>query len=275
MQKVIYENQINEYSNKIDSKIFDYSKEEKTEVVESYENFSVISFWFYDINNIFKKPQKMIIYIDREDLFYICDTKESYDVAVKYFQSSDNNEHALYLFFDNLLKGSTSYLESVEDRISKIDANIISEISKNTKNKIMGLRYEILRLKKYYEQFDFIFEELGVNDNGLLTGQNLKYFKILKNRSYRLLSMIIDLKEYIIQVRESYQAQIDIEQNKLMKFFTIITSIFSPLTLVAGWYGMNFKIPLFSWKYGYLFVIILSVIICTSWYIIFNKKKWF
>ena len=40
-----------------------------------------------------------------------------------------------------------------------------------------------------------------------------------------------------------YQAQIDIEQNNLMKFFTVVTSIFAPLTLITGWYGMNLKLP--------------------------------
>ncbi len=275
MQKNIYKDQIVEYKDKINFRIIDFSKDGQTEMVESFQDFTVIGLQVYDISNIFREPHKIMIYLDKEDLFYISDTPEGYKIIEKYFQTEETNEHALYMFFDNMLKGSTSHLADVEDRISKVDANIINEIGKNTRSKIMSLRYEILRLKKYYEQFDFIFEELNVNDNELLTKSGLRYFRVLRNRAHRLSSMIINLKEYIMQVRESYQAQMDIEQNKLMKFFTIITSIFAPLTLLVGWYGMNLKMPEFTWKYGYIFVMLLAGIICTLWYVVFKKKKWF
>ncbi len=275
MQKIIFHNQVQQYISKINPEFLKYYKEEQPEIVELFENFCVIVFQLYDITNISKAPHKIIIYLDKEDLFYMCGSKEDYDIISKYVQESDTNEHALYLLFDNLLKGNTNHLATIEDRISKVDASIINEITKKTRDKIMGLRYEILRLKKFYEQFDFIFEELCLNDNGLLTKNGLKYFRILKNRYNRLLTKTINLKEYIIQVRESYQAEMDIEQNKLMKFFTIITSIFSPLTLLVGWYGMNLKMPEFTWEFGYLFVIITAIIICLLWYIIFKKKNWF
>lgn len=274
MQKIIYTSQIKEYEDSINQKIIEYLKEGQSETIESFSDFSIIAFDAYDITNIFKHPEKMIIYVDKDDLLFLCGNENVYRMCEKYVEPTDTNEHAIYLFFSNLLKGNTKYLEDLEDRISKVDANIISETNKNSRNKIMSLRFEVLRLKKYYEQFDFIFEELGVNDNELFTKTGLKYFRILKNRTYRFLSMTINLKDYIIQVREAYQAQMDIEQNKLMKLFTIVTSIFLPLTLLVGWYGMNLQMPEFTWKYGYLFVIGLSIIICLLWYIIFKKKKW-
>ena len=70
------------------------------------------------------------------------------------------------------------------------------------------------------------------------------------------------LREYSTQLREVYQAQIDIRQNKIMKILTVVTTIFLPLTLIVGWYDMNFKyMPELSWKYGYLAVILLSAVI--------------
>lgn len=275
MQKIIFTNQVQQYISKINPEFLEYYKENQSEIVELFEDFCVAAFQLYDVSNIFKVPHKVIVYIDKEDLFYLCNSKEDYDFISKYVQESDTNEHALYLLFNNLLKGHTSLLTTIEDRISKVDASIINGINNKTRDKIMGLRCEILRLKKYYEQFDFIFETLCLNDNEVLSKGSLKYFRILKNRYNRLLTKTITLKEYLVQVRESYQAEMDIEQNKLMKFFTIITSIFSPLTLLVGWYGMNLKMPEFTWDFGYIFVIILTVIICVSWYIIFKKKNWF
>ena len=90
-----------------------------------------------------------------------------------------------------------------------------------------------------------------------------------------LLNSVMHLREYITQVREAYQAQIDIEQNQIMKVFTVMTSIFLPLTLIVGWYGMNLQMPEFSWSFGYPFVIILSVSVILASVIIFKVKRWF
>ena len=61
-----------------------------------------------------------------------------------------------------------------------------------------------------------------------------------------------------------------------MKIFTIITTIFFPLTIIVGWYGMNFaNMPELTWKYGYLYVTALSVFVVILLIIIGKKKKWF
>ena len=51
----------------------------------------------------------------------------------------------------------------------------------------------------------------------------------------------IHLLDYAQQVKDAYQAQIDAKQNSNMQFLTVISTIFFPLTLITGWYGMNFQ----------------------------------
>jgi magnesium transporter len=60
-----------------------------------------------------------------------------------------------------------------------------------------------------------------------------------------------------------------------MKVFTVLTAVFLPLTLIVGWFGMNVKMPEYSWNYGYLYVIVLSITVCGICGWIFKKKKWF
>lgn len=274
MQKIIFTKQIQEYSEHIDQSLIDYLKENQMETFESFPNYDIIAFNWYDINRISRKPQKIVIYIDKEDLFYLCEDIESYEVVNRYYKANEDNETALCLFFGNIFKGSIEHLEEIEDRVSEVDGSVLHGIKKSDREQIAGLRFEVLRLKKYYEQFELIFEELCDNENNLISSKCLKHFKILKNRFIKLSSMVLNLKEYITQVRESYQAQIDIEQNELMKFFTITTSIFLPLTLITGWYGMNLKMPEYSWNYGYPFMIGLCVFVIFAWIFIFKKKKW-
>ena len=275
MQKVLYINQIHEISDYIDKAVIDYIDEGQIETFESFSDFNIIAFDWYDIYDTEAEPSQIMIYIDKDDIFVLCENESSYDKARTIFRQAETNERALYMFFRNMFKGDAKYLEDIEDRINIIDDEIITNKKTDSAEDIVDFRREILRLKKYYEQLDTVFEELCENDNGLISEESLNYFETLKSRMEKLLSSVMNLREYITQVRESYQAQIDIEQNDLMKIFTLVTSIFMPLTLIVGWYGMNFNMPEFTWKHGYLIVIIVSLLVCIIWFAIFRKGKWF
>ena len=86
---------------------------------------------------------------------------------------------------------------------------------------------------------------------------------------------VLNLRDYVTQMREAYQSQIDIEQNNLMRLFTVITTVFQPLTLMVGWYGMNFAhMPELRWNYAYPVFIGASVIVCVLLLAFFKKKRW-
>lgn len=77
------------------------------------------------------------------------------------------------------------------------------------------------------------------------------------------------------QLRDLVQTQLDVRQNRIMTVLTVITSIFMPLTLIAGWYGMNFRyMPELEWRLAYPAVFVLSVVIVVVCVIWFKKKKW-
>lgn len=78
-----------------------------------------------------------------------------------------------------------------------------------------------------------------------------------------------------MQLRDMYHTQIDVKQNRIMTLLTVVTTIFMPLTLIVGWYGMNFRyMPELETKWGYPGVIGLSVAIIIGGLWFFKKKKW-
>ena len=88
--------------------------------------------------------------------------------------------------------------------------------------------------------------------------RSLRAFRILAGKADRLYHNVLGLRDYVTQIREAYQAEVDINLNTTMKIFTVITAIFLPLTLVAGWYGMNFNMPEYQSPYGYPIVIAVT-----------------
>jgi len=113
------------------------------------------------------------------------------------------------------------------------------------------------------------------NENELLSHHIIRYFHILTNRANRLSDTTLNLREYVSQVREAYQTEVDINQNVIMRLFTVITAIFLPLTLLVGWYGMNLQMPEYRWVFSYPVVIAASIGITLFSLIYFKKHKWF
>lgn len=274
MQKIIYLSQIKDYVEYMDRSIIDYIAEGQVETYESFNNHSIVAFDWQDISDDTSKPSQILIYVDNNDIFFICENESAYKTASQHFVDAETSEFAMYLFFKSMLKGAAKYLDLLEEKVSFLDDEVSNGTESGLRDKIINTRLKINRTKRYYQQLDFLFSEICDNDNMLITDNCLRYFEILRNRTVRFSSQSMYLWEYINQVRESYQAQIGIEQNNVMKVFTMVTSIFLPLTLIAGWYGMNLQMPEFKWKYGYLFIIATCFLVSIIWFVWFKKKKW-
>ena len=72
----------------------------------------------------------------------------------------------------------------------------------------------------------------------------------LYRRNGRTNAEIANLENYVAQVREAYQNHLDLRMNRSMMALTVLAAIFLPLSLIVGWYGMNFPMPEFSWRWG-------------------------
>ena len=106
--------------------------------------------------------------------------------------------------------------------------------------------------------------------------EDCSLFMLFSDRVERLAEDTKVLRELALQILEIYQTQINSRQNKVMQFLTVVTTIFTPLTLITGWYGMNFvNMPELQNQYGYFAIIGISLVIILFclWY--FKKKKWF
>ncbi|NLH01093.1 MAG: magnesium transporter [Clostridiales bacterium] len=236
----------------------------------------LIGFHFCDIRNPAQKDERVCIYCSTEDFIFITDNKRCIELMSNIDGKAETYRQLLQFF--NVITASDMYeLEKFEDRITDLEDSLIKEKKSKSKNSdmIISMRRELLKMKRYYEQLALITEDLTENANKAFNAELRLRFVSLDKRMDYLLNSVMHLREYITQVREAYQAQIDIEQNQIMKILTVTTSIFLPLTLIVGWYGMNLQMPEFSWSFGYPFVIILSIVVCTGCIVVFKWKKWF
>lgn len=201
------------------------------------------------------------------------------DIFLKAIEKFSDAEYCsakfISIFLDLLIYDDYSGLELIEYEISRIENKIISESEyKNFNEELLKYKQKLLSLRNYYEQLIDIGQTFIEKENTIFSDNDKVCFSNFIKKSERLCSNVNLIRDSLVQLRETYQSHLDLKLNNTMKIFTVITAFFSPLTLIAGWYGMNFEfMPELHWRYGYFFVILLSISSVICCLVIFKRKK--
>ena len=184
-------------------------------------------------------------------------------------------ERFLYDLLECAIAGDLAMLEEMEHRLNAVEITVTNEDPDIVPPELNEIRGDLVDLRIHYEQLIDLSQELEENENGFFREETLRYFHMFTERVIRLQTMVTGQREYVMQLRDLVQSAIDVRQNRIMTLLTVITSIFLPLTLIAGWYGMNFRyMPELGWVWGYPAVILVSILIVVLSLIWFKKKKW-
>lgn len=250
--------------------------------LESHDGFDFISLSMPDWGNLAGKNRRIAVYYRVNLLVFACEGEAGKQMLSRMIESISERgirslslEHILYEFFDQLTDGDSQRLEEIEQEIFTMEEALADEVTGDYIRKTVDLRRRLLILKRYYEQLLDIAEAIEDNQNELFSTKIVKAFHILTNRTDRLMDSVLNLRDYVSQVREAYQSQVDIRQNDIMRLFTVITAVFLPLTLIVGWYGMNLRMPEFHMAFAYPAVIAVSIAVAAGSLYYFKKKKWF
>ena len=221
----------------------------------------------------FALDEKGIVFIDNGNtaiklIEYIRDTKKWRMPVLERF---------LYDFLEAVIREDHALLVKYESELSDIE-DILSENPPEHEpylERVNEIRSDIRMLKQHYEQLIDMGEELEEKENNFFKEQNLRYFRLFTARVERLRDIVTTIREYTLQIRELSDSQVETRQNNIMTVLTVVTTIFMPLTLIAGWYGMNFKyMPELDKPYAYPIVFVVSLAILVGGLLYFHRRKW-
>lgn len=184
-------------------------------------------------------------------------------------------ERFLFDFLNYSIKDDLILMETYDHALDLVENAILADKIEIDGIELNRIRNYMIDLKEHFEQMIDFCELLLENENDLFQDENLRFFNLLVGKLERLNEKSASVRDHTMQIREIYKTHLDIKQNRITTVLTVITTIFLPLTLIAGWYGMNFvNMPELKWKYGYLVAILVSLITVTVSLFIFKKKKW-
>lgn len=185
-------------------------------------------------------------------------------------------ERFLYDFLEQIVSRDRDILEQYDRELDELESAVISEEQEEAaSNRVNEIRGDIRDLRIHYEQLLDFTQELEENENNFFSHENLRYFRLYANRIERLRTAAVAISDHALQIRDIYKSHLDIRQNRIMTVLTVVTTIFMPLTLIAGWYGMNFRyMPELDSIWGYPIIIAVSAAIAVGGILFFKKKKW-
>ncbi len=254
------------------------NEEEQRPKIEIYDNhyFIVVNSIRFDNEEIFMRAlniflgRHFVITLTRQKIHELRTVK-----PIMWEEEVHAPDRFMYLLIDRVIDNFFAVGDRIEDQIERLEEDILMHTKRTHLNDIIGLRAEILWLKKVLVPQREVINILNKKDLRLIDDELQKYFSDIYENAVKVSEAFDTYRDLMGNLREAYQSSISNSANEIMKIFTVITTIFMPLTVVTGIYGMNFDhMPELHWTYGYPMVIGLMVVLGLTMYFLFRKKGW-
>ncbi|MDO4938385.1 MAG: CorA family divalent cation transporter [Lachnospiraceae bacterium] len=228
-----------------------------------------------DFISIFLK-QNLLLVVEIQDDDHSA-AKCLMDSLKKQLSGKKTLEKLVCFFVEDLFKNGNVLMETLQDELCGLEETIISGTAEKELNEsLLQIKKRLRKYSGIYGQMQDVFETFENNDNNIFDDSNLIYISNMINKLGRSRDEISSLNGFADHLQDAYASMMDQKLNNTMKRITVITTIFFPLTIIVGWYGMNFKnMPELEWEYGYILVILISAIVIAILLIIGKKRKWF
>jgi magnesium transporter len=191
-------------------------------------------------------------------------------------------DYLMYRLIDSIVDKYYNLLDNFDDRIERIEDKLIDSPDKISISSLHTLRKELAHLKRaVFPLQDIVYALEKERDTFLRKGTYL-FLRDLADHLKHFIGGIESHREAVNGLMDLYLSSASHKMNEIIKFLTVISTIFMPLTFIVGIYGMNFKtdagwwnMPELSWKYGYPAIMFIMAAIAGAMVFYFKRKKWF
>ncbi len=191
-------------------------------------------------------------------------------------------DYLAYTLIDSIIDGFFPVLEAYGERIEELEDEVIANPTRRTIEKIYQIRRELLALRRaIWPQRDAI-NSLIRDGSDLISAEVKVYLRDCYDHAIQVMDMVETYRELSSGLMDIYLSSVGNKMNEIMKFLTVMSSIFIPLTFIAGIYGMNFNteksplnMPELNWYWGYPLCLSLMFIIAGSLIYFFWQRGWF
>ncbi|MGB1268574.1 MAG: magnesium/cobalt transporter CorA [Flavobacteriaceae bacterium] len=185
-------------------------------------------------------------------------------------------DYLTYALIDVVVDHYYIVLDDIESVIERLEDDLISgnQDLKN-KTKIHELKKELVQVRKSVAPLREAINRFAKSESNLIEDDTYAFLRDLYDHTIQVMDMIESYRDMLNGLQDLFITEVSFKMNKVMQLLTIVSTIFIPLTFLAGIYGMNFtNMPELHWKYGYFILMGTMLFLAIMLILFFRRKKW-
>ncbi|MCT4698408.1 magnesium/cobalt transporter CorA [Tenacibaculum haliotis] len=252
--------------------------------IDEYDDyiFVVFKMLYYDANQHLKVEHISIILGDKYVLSFQESEEDVFDGirerirASKGIIRSNGSDYLLYALMDAVVDNYFLIIETMGEKVEKLEELLFTNPNNDTVKEIQALKREALKIRRSIFPLREIVSKLEKAESKLVKSKTLNYFRDLYDHTIQVIETIEIYRDMLWGLMDMYMTSVSNRMNEVMKVLTVISTIFIPLTFIAGIYGMNFdNIPELHYANGYYILWGFMIFLFFGLLYFFKRKKWF
>jgi magnesium transporter len=190
-------------------------------------------------------------------------------------------DYLAYALIDAVIDQYFPIIESLGESMDDLQETLLDQPTRERLRELHEFKRLIARIRRAVWPQREVLGQLMRDETGLVEPRTKPYFRDCYDHTVIMVDVLETFREATRNIMDTYLSSISIRTNEIMRVLTVISSIFIPLTFIAGVYGMNFdpklspfNMPELEWPFGYLFAICLMLAVATGMIVFFKRKKW-
>jgi magnesium transporter len=188
---------------------------------------------------------------------------------------SSGVDYLFYALLDAVIDSYFPVLEKLGEVFDDLDDRVEADSDPELIALMRSLRHDVRQLRRIVWPLRDAVDDLVRTPPPTISDETLIHFRDCHDHTVQIMDTLENYRDAGSDVRDYYATAISNRMNETIKILTIISTIFMPLTFIAGIYGMNFhEMPELNWKYGYLSALLLMVAVAIGQLYFFHRKGW-
>jgi len=184
-------------------------------------------------------------------------------------------DYLVYRIMDVTVDHYFALMEKLGEKIEDLEARVLHHPPQTILEEIQNVKKDLLLLRRSVYPLREVLAVMTRDENKLILKKTQKFIRDVHDHTIQVIETLEMFRENVNGLKDAYHSQLNIDMNKTIQTLTIITTIFIPLSFIAGVYGMNFKhMPELDYKYGYAIVLGLMAVLSLLMIFYFKKRKW-
>ena len=191
-------------------------------------------------------------------------------------------DYLAYALMDTIVDSFFPVLEVIGETLEALEEEVVANPTNATIKKIHRMRRALMKLRRYIWPQRSVINGLIRDSDDLICQEVRVYLQDVYDHIVQVVDIIENYREIASSLMDVYLSSINNRMNEVMKLLTVISSIFIPLTFIAGVYGMNFNteksplnMPELGWYWGYIICLSVMAVIAVLQIYFFWKRGWF